>query len=155
MLEVDEASHRAMMHASGTVKRGQGGATATIVSKLTESAAGGTHVEVQTEYKITGSLARFGRGGMIEDISERLLREFAGRLAAMLAAPEAAGGRTGLRCWPCRACGAVATLTRGRARPPRLPPTSQAASPPRSPTWAGSRPRLCSPALRGTGLRLR
>ena len=90
MLEVDEASHRAMMHASGTVKRGQGGATATIVSKLTESAAGGTHVEVQTEYKITGSLARFGRGGMIEDISERLLREFAGRLAAMLAAPEAA-----------------------------------------------------------------
>lgn len=84
MLEVDEQAHRAMMHADGTDKRGQGGASATIVSKLTESAAGGTHVEVQTDYRITGRLARFGRGGMIEDISERLLRQFAERLAQSL-----------------------------------------------------------------------
>jgi carbon monoxide dehydrogenase subunit G len=84
MLEVDEGSRRAMMHATGTDKRGQGGASATIVSKLTESAAGGTHVEVQTDYRITGRLARFGRGGMIEDISERLLRQFADNLAASL-----------------------------------------------------------------------
>ena len=84
MIEVDEEAHRAMMHADGTDKRGQGGASATIVSKLTESAAGGTHVEVQTDYRITGRLARFGRGGMIEDISERLLRQFAERLAQSL-----------------------------------------------------------------------
>lgn len=84
MLEIDEAEHRAMMYANGTDKRGQGGATATIVSKLSGSAAGGTHVEVQTDYKITGRLARFGRGGMIEDISERLLRQFADRLATSL-----------------------------------------------------------------------
>jgi carbon monoxide dehydrogenase subunit G len=92
MLEVDESQHRAMMHANGTDKRGQGGATATIVSKLTESAAGGTHVEVQTDYKITGRLARFGRGGMIEDISERLLRQFAERLAESLTAAPAVDG---------------------------------------------------------------
>jgi carbon monoxide dehydrogenase subunit G len=84
MLEIDEESHRAMMHADGTDKRGQGGASATIVSKLTESAAGGTHVEVQTDYRITGRLARFGRGGMIEDISARLLTQFADRLAESL-----------------------------------------------------------------------
>jgi carbon monoxide dehydrogenase subunit G len=94
MLEVDESSHRAMMQASGTDRRGQGGASATIVSKLSETLAGGTHVEVQTDYRITGRLARFGRGGMIEDISGRLLREFGDRLAASLTpdVPVARGG---------------------------------------------------------------
>jgi hypothetical protein len=49
---------------------------------------------VETDYSITGLLARFGRGGMIEDISERLLREFAARLQASLesAGPGAAAG---------------------------------------------------------------
>ena len=83
MTEVDEAAHTATMQANGTDKRGQGGASATIVSRLTE-AGGGTHVEVVTDYKITGRLARFGRGGMIEDISERLLKQFASRLAESL-----------------------------------------------------------------------
>jgi carbon monoxide dehydrogenase subunit G len=84
MVELDESAHRAMMVANGTDKRGHGGASATIVSKLSESAAGGTHVEVQTDYRITGRLAQFGRGGMIEDISERLLTQFADRLAESL-----------------------------------------------------------------------
>jgi carbon monoxide dehydrogenase subunit G len=95
MLQIDEESHSAMLHADGTDKRGQGGASATIVSKLTESAAGGTHVEVQTDYRITGRLARFGRGGMIEDISERLLTEFGARLAEALAATATADGHHG------------------------------------------------------------
>ena len=73
---IDEDSHSATMQAQGTDKRGQGGAKATITSSLAESRTG-THVEVITDYHITGRLARFGRGGMIEDISERLLREFA------------------------------------------------------------------------------
>jgi uncharacterized protein len=80
---VDEAAHSATMQAQGTDKRGQGGAKATIVSTLS-AADGGTRVEVVTDYHITGRLARFGRGGMIEDISERLLREFAGCLQSSL-----------------------------------------------------------------------
>ena len=32
------------------------------------------------DYDITGRLARFGRGGIIEDISEQLLHEFAKHL---------------------------------------------------------------------------
>jgi carbon monoxide dehydrogenase subunit G len=84
MQDVDEAGHSATMHAQGSDKRGQGGATATIVSKLSP-ADRGTRVEVVSDYHITGRLARFGRGGMIEDISERLLREFAGRLQSSLA----------------------------------------------------------------------
>jgi carbon monoxide dehydrogenase subunit G len=83
MVSVDEGAHTAVMHAQGSDKRGQGGAKADISSRLT-AGDGGTRVEVVTDYSITGRLARFGRGGMIEDISERLLKEFASRLQASL-----------------------------------------------------------------------
>jgi uncharacterized protein len=85
MENIDEASHTATMQAQGTDKRGQGGAKATIMSRLAPADGHGTRVEVVTDYHITGRLARFGRGGMIEDISERLLREFAKRLQSSLA----------------------------------------------------------------------
>ncbi len=85
MENVDESSHTATMQAQGTDKRGQGGAKATIYSRLAPANGTGTRVEVVTDYHITGRLARFGRGGMIEDISERLLREFAKRLQTSLA----------------------------------------------------------------------
>jgi len=84
MRDLDEQGRNATMLAQGTDKRGQGGAKATIVSKLSP-AGDGTLVEVVTEYHITGRLARFGRGGMIEDISQRLLGEFAGCLQKSLA----------------------------------------------------------------------
>jgi carbon monoxide dehydrogenase subunit G len=86
METIDEASHTATMQAQGTDKRGQGGAKATILSRLEPTDGHATRVEVVTDYHITGRLARFGRGGMIEDISERLLKEFAKRLQSSLAA---------------------------------------------------------------------
>ena len=90
MENVDEAAHTATMQAQGTDKRGQGGAKATINSRVVPADGAGTRVDVVTDYHITGRLARFGRGGMIEDISERLLREFAKRLQSSLAAQPAA-----------------------------------------------------------------
>ncbi|MBV8991633.1 MAG: SRPBCC family protein [Solirubrobacterales bacterium] len=84
MQEVDESAHKAKMHAHGSDKRGQGGATATILSTLSPTDGEKTHVEVVTDYHITGRLARFGRGGMIEDISNKLLRQFADRLQQSL-----------------------------------------------------------------------
>jgi carbon monoxide dehydrogenase subunit G len=92
MEAIDESAHTATMQANGTDKRGQGGAKATIVSKLTALEGKGTSVEVVTDYHITGRLARFGRGGMIEDISERLLRRFAQCLQESLAGPAQAPG---------------------------------------------------------------
>ena len=74
---VDEAARVATMNASGRDKRGQGGAKATMVSTVTESDGGGARVHVDTDFTITGRLARFGRGGMIQDISRRLLGDFA------------------------------------------------------------------------------
>ncbi|MEA2331865.1 MAG: uncharacterized protein QOH58_2003 [Thermoleophilaceae bacterium] len=75
MAEVDEAAHRVVMRASGQDKRGQGSAKATIVSTMREE-GGATRVDTETDFTITGRLARFGRGGMIEDVSNRLLRDF-------------------------------------------------------------------------------
>jgi uncharacterized protein len=88
--EVDEAAHRATLHARGTDKRGQGAATATIVNTVSEAGPGATRVQAETDFAITGRLARFGRGGMIEDISNRLLREFSQCLAQRLGAEETA-----------------------------------------------------------------
>jgi carbon monoxide dehydrogenase subunit G len=147
MEQVDEAAHTATMQAQGTDKRGQGGAKATIVSTVTPADGGGAKVRVDTDYHITGRLARFGRGGMIEDISERLLREFAQRLAASLetggggeadppepasepesaeSEPEASSGEEGGEDEP------------DEAMPANPPPTSFVAPPPAEPLDAGS-----------------
>jgi uncharacterized protein len=85
MEQLDAEAHTATMQAHGNDKRGQGGAKATIVSRLAPVDGESTRVEVVTDYHITGRLARFGRGGMIEDISERLLRDFAHCLQTRLA----------------------------------------------------------------------
>jgi carbon monoxide dehydrogenase subunit G len=88
----DESTHTATLKARGTDKRGQGGANATIVNTLSEH-DGGTTVEAVTDFTITGRLARFGRGGMMEDISNRLMRDFATCLSSRLAdAPSAPSG---------------------------------------------------------------
>jgi uncharacterized protein len=88
--EADPSAHRATLKARGTDKRGQGGASATIVNTLTED-GGATRVEAVTDFTITGRLAAFGRGGMIKDISNRLMKDFATCLQSRLGdAPEAA-----------------------------------------------------------------
>jgi carbon monoxide dehydrogenase subunit G len=87
--EQDEAAHRVTMHASGQDKRGQGSAKATIVSSM-RSEGDVTKVDVETDFTITGRLARFGRGGMIQDISNRLMKDFANCLRERIEAPPAA-----------------------------------------------------------------
>jgi uncharacterized protein len=84
---IDEAAHEATMHARGQDKRGQGSAKAIIVSRVRDSGQG-TRVEVETDFTITGRLARFGRGGMLEDVSNRLLGDFAGCLQRRIEASE-------------------------------------------------------------------
>jgi carbon monoxide dehydrogenase subunit G len=91
MESLDESARRATMKASGRDKRGQGSANATIVSAMSEVAEG-TRVEVETDFTITGRLARFGRGGMMQDISNRLLGDFADCLRQSLEGGGAAAG---------------------------------------------------------------
>jgi uncharacterized protein len=88
MEEVDADAHRAVMRATGQDKRGQGSAKATIVSTMRQE-GGATTVDVETDFTITGRLARFGRGGMIQDVSNRLLRDFSDCLQKMIETAEA------------------------------------------------------------------
>jgi carbon monoxide dehydrogenase subunit G len=89
MDEIDEAAHRSVMRASGSDKRGQGSAKATIVSSMRQE-GDLTTVEVDTDFTITGRLARFGRGGMIQDVSNRLLRDFSDCLQKTIESAEPA-----------------------------------------------------------------
>jgi hypothetical protein len=57
--------------------------------------AGLTTVEVVTDFTITGRLARFGRGGMIEDVSNRLLRDFSDCLQKSIEGAPAAASEKG------------------------------------------------------------
>jgi carbon monoxide dehydrogenase subunit G len=88
MEELDEASHTATMRGDGTDKRGQGGVKATVVSRMREE-GGVTKVDVDTDLNITGRLARFGRGGMVQDVSTKLLDRFADCLKEELSGPAA------------------------------------------------------------------
>ncbi len=73
--ETDETNHRAVLQATGREARGQGTASATIVSTLREE-GDGTRVNVETDLMLTGRVAQFGRG-LAQDVAKRMLDEFA------------------------------------------------------------------------------
>ncbi len=73
--ETDEADRRAVLHATGREARGQGTASATIVTTLREE-GDGTRVNVETDLMLTGRVAQFGRG-LAQDVAKRMLDEFA------------------------------------------------------------------------------
>ncbi|MEN0138586.1 MAG: SRPBCC family protein [Rhodococcus sp. (in: high G+C Gram-positive bacteria)] len=82
-VERDEKEHRAVIDARGRDSRGSGNASATITAQLHE-AGDGTRVTVDTDMKIVGKLAQFG-SGMIQQVSEKLMGQFAESLEARLA----------------------------------------------------------------------
>jgi carbon monoxide dehydrogenase subunit G len=74
LAEVDEANRRIVIDASGRDTRGQGNAKATIVVAMQEEGAG-TKVDVTTDLSITGKVAQFGRGVLV-DVSSKLMGQF-------------------------------------------------------------------------------
>jgi aerobic-type carbon monoxide dehydrogenase small subunit (CoxS/CutS family)/carbon monoxide dehydrogenase subunit G len=92
--EADPVAHRSVMTASARADRGQGNAAATITSVLTPD-GDGTRVSVETDLNVTGPLAQFGRGVM-QDVSAKLMEQFAACLSAELAggAPAAEAPRS-------------------------------------------------------------
>jgi carbon monoxide dehydrogenase subunit G len=130
MENVDEATHTATMQANGSNRRGQGGAKATIVSRVAEREGGGTKVDIDTDYTITGPLARLGRGGMIEVVGNRLLRDFATCLEQRLTHEDAAESTAP----PAEAAEAVQAPTASRQTPDLATPQAPTAhTPPPAP----------------------
>jgi carbon monoxide dehydrogenase subunit G len=73
--ETDEESRRAVLKADGKDARGQGTASATITSTLSEE-DGGTKVHVETDMHLTGRAAQFGRG-VQQEVATKLINQFA------------------------------------------------------------------------------
>ncbi|MDQ1741976.1 MAG: hypothetical protein QOE23_315 [Pseudonocardiales bacterium] len=88
----DAANHRAVIDAQGKDARGNGTAKATITATLTGEGSG-TAVNVVTDLNITGKPAQFGRGVMV-DVGNRLIQQFADCLAGKLAEAGPGGGGT-------------------------------------------------------------
>ncbi|HLN17128.1 MAG TPA: SRPBCC family protein [Acidimicrobiales bacterium] len=76
--ELDEASHKAVIDASGKEARGSGTAKATVTTQLLDM-EDHTEVTVLTDLNITGRPAQFGRG-VIADVATKLTERFAENL---------------------------------------------------------------------------
>ncbi len=102
--EADESAHRAVLQATGRETRGQGTASATIVSTLREEGEG-TRVNVETDLLLTGRVAQFGRG-IAQGVATEMLDEFAACLEREISgAAEAADD--GKAASATRAAGAI------------------------------------------------
>jgi carbon monoxide dehydrogenase subunit G len=86
-VEKDEAAHKAVIDGRGKDQRGNGTAAALITAQL-KAEGDTTRVDVLTDLNITGRPAQFGRGVMT-DVGNKLLGQFADKLAAQLGAGDA------------------------------------------------------------------
>jgi carbon monoxide dehydrogenase subunit G len=84
--EADETAGRVLLSAKAREIRGRGAAQATIESTLA-AADGGTSIGVVTDLALSGAVARYGRG-IVLDVTEQLVAQFADGLRTELEARE-------------------------------------------------------------------
>ncbi len=82
-VERNDKDYKAALSGKGRDTRGAGNASALITAKLEAVSDSITRVNVDTDMKITGKFAQFGRGVMA-DVSTTLMDQFAQNLADML-----------------------------------------------------------------------
>lgn len=91
-LERDDAGYRGVLKGSGRDKRSGSQARGEVVYELSEENGGAaTRVDVTVDYSLAGSLAQFGRSGIVNDLAARLTSQFAKNLEAGLADTSRAG----------------------------------------------------------------
>jgi carbon monoxide dehydrogenase subunit G len=108
----DPESHSAVMSARARESRGQGTATAHVEMHLSGD-NGATHGKIATEVALSGRAAAMGQG-VIQDVSARIVDQFAENLAAML------GGAAE----PAPAAEAAPVTEAGTAPPPPAAPAA-------------------------------
>jgi hypothetical protein len=94
LARTDEAEHVAEIAVEAVDTKGQGTATATISNRVVADDAGSTRVIAETNLSITGRQAQFGRG-IMQDVAQRMLDDFAKRFEAHLLGTDGAGDATG------------------------------------------------------------
>ncbi len=91
MLDRDDEDHSVSLGLSGRDTRGKGGAEGTVDSVLSPAGVGGTRVEMVTDLRFSGQVAQLGRPGVVQDVSNKLVDQFAECIKAQLSAsPEVA-----------------------------------------------------------------
>ncbi len=88
-IERDAAAHRIVLEGQGQ-DGSSGRASITVVANLSADGAR-TRVDLETDLKLTGKPAQFGRGVMA-DVGDRLIGQFAGALAQQLVADQPTSG---------------------------------------------------------------
>ena len=99
--ERDDAAKRIVVDASGADEKGRGQAAMQATAELAPARTG-TKVDVSLDLQLSGAAAQYGRG-MITDVTEILMRDFANRMQARIEAadrgvavdPAAAGSASG------------------------------------------------------------
>ena len=84
--EADREAMRATLAADAKEVRGRGAGSARIQSSLVPQ-EGGTRVEIRTDLNLSGAVAQSGRG-LVEAVSQQLVKSFADCLKAQLAGSE-------------------------------------------------------------------
>lgn len=82
-MERDDVNHKAVLHGEGRDTTGKGNADAMITATLQPIDANQTKCVVQTDLRVTGKVAQFGRG-IMADVSKKLMAQFADNLNTML-----------------------------------------------------------------------
>jgi hypothetical protein len=82
-VERDDAAHRVVLQGEGRDTTGKGNADALVTATLHEVSPGSTKVNIETDLRITGKVAQFGRG-IMGDVSKKLIAQFATNLNTML-----------------------------------------------------------------------
>lgn len=80
--DLDAATHRAVIAASGAETKGRGAAHASVVCTLTPTETG-TQVDLETSLTLSGTVAQYGRAtAMIAAVAQQLVDQFATALEA-------------------------------------------------------------------------
>ncbi len=121
--EKDEVARKARMFAQGKDAKGRGGAHANVDFAI-EPVASGSRVLVKTDLMLSGAVAQYGRAsGMIQDVAQQLIGQFANSLKKQLAASQI----TAAAVAPVTPEAAAAS-TPAPAAPPAAAPRPQAIS---------------------------
>jgi carbon monoxide dehydrogenase subunit G len=122
----DPDAHRATMHVKAREARGQGTATADVVQSLAPRDGGGTEGRIQAEVQLAGRAAAMGRG-LIEDVSAKLVQQFADNLSQMLGSGGATadGGDAAAAAAPEPAGEGVASAEREASQQSQPPPGAE------------------------------
>jgi uncharacterized protein len=124
--ELDDAARRAKVEAKGSDTKGRGSAQAKLDFVLVGDGAT-TRVDVTTDLQLTGSVAQYGRGaGLIKEVANQLVGEFAGNLAREIAASETPqrDATTAPAAPPPTPSEPPETRPRPAAPPPAAPPSA-------------------------------